>query len=111
MLSLDNAMGDDELVTFDERIRRLLETRGEVEYLAEPKLDGAGIELVYEGGRLAVGSTRGDGRVGEDVTANLRLCETIPLALRSGSKFAERVSVRGEVTLPIAGFERLNRSG
>jgi len=108
MLSLDNAMDAAEMRAFDERVRRLLELEGGIEYLAEPKLDGAGIELVYESGRLVVGSTRGDGRVGEDVTGNLRLCETIPTALRSSTPIGERVSVRGEVTLPIAGFERLN---
>jgi DNA ligase (NAD+) len=108
MLSLDNAMGADAMLAFDERVRRILEADGDIEYLGEPKLDGAGIELIYEAGRLVTGATRGDGRMGEDVTANLRLCETIPLALRAGSKFPKRVSVRGEVTLPVAGFERLN---
>ena len=108
MLSLDNAMGPEAMLAFDERVRRVLEAEGDVEYLGEPKLDGAGIELIYEAGRLTIGATRGDGRTGEDVTANLRLCETIPLALRPGSEFSKRVSVRGEVTLPIAGFERLN---
>jgi DNA ligase (NAD+) len=108
MLSLDNAMDAAEMLAFDERVRRVLELEGEIEYLAEPKLDGAGIELIYEAGRLVVGSTRGDGRMGEDVTGNLRLCKTIPSSLRSGTPFGKRVSVRGEVTLPIAGFERLN---
>jgi len=108
MLSLDNAMDAAEMIAFDERVRRALELEGEIAYLAEPKLDGAGIELVYEAGRLSVGSTRGDGRMGEDVTANLRLCKTIPFSLRTDPPFGERVSVRGEVTLPIAGFERLN---
>ncbi|MBW2542840.1 MAG: NAD-dependent DNA ligase LigA, partial [Deltaproteobacteria bacterium] len=108
MLSLDNAMDAAEMLAFDERLRRALEFEGEIEYLAEPKLDGAGIELVYEAGRLLVGSTRGDGRTGEDVTGNLRLCKTIPASLSSRTPFGKRVSVRGEVTLPIAGFERLN---
>jgi DNA ligase (NAD+) len=108
MLSLDNAMDAAEMLAFDERVRRVLELEGEIEYLAEPKFDGAGVELVYEAGQLVVGSTRGDGRMGEDVTGNLRLCKTIPSSLRSGTPFGERVSVRGEVTLPIAGFERLN---
>jgi DNA ligase (NAD+) len=108
MLSLDNAMDAAELLEFDARLRRALEVEGEIEYLAEPKLDGVGIELIYHDGHLVVGSTRGDGRVGEDVTGNLRLCETIPLALRDGTPFGERVSVRGEVMLPIARFERLN---
>ena len=108
MLSLDNAMDEAELRAFDERIRRLLGSDAPVEYLAEPKLDGASIELVYEDGVLAVGATRGDGRVGEDVTANLKLCPSLPLALAGAPRPAARVSVRGEVVLPIAAFERLN---
>jgi DNA ligase (NAD+) len=108
MLSLDNAMNEAEMAAFDERVRRLLD-REEVRYLAEPKLDGAGVELVYEDGRLAVGATRGDGRVGEDVTANLKQVLSVPLALR-GPAPAGRVSVRGEVIHPLAAFERLNRA-
>ena len=108
MLSLDNAMDEAELRAFDERIRRLLGTDTPVEYLAEPRLDGASIDLVYEDGVLAVGATRGDGRVGEDVTANLKLCPSLPLALAGAPRPAARVSVRGEVVLPIAAFERLN---
>jgi DNA ligase (NAD+) len=108
MLSLENAMDAGELRAFDERIRRLLGTEQPVEYLVEPKLDGASIELVYQDGGLSVGSTRGDGRVGEDVTANLKLCSSLPLVLSGAPKPAARVSVRGEVVLPIAAFERLN---
>jgi DNA ligase (NAD+) len=109
MLSLDNAMGSDEMLAFDERVRRILEIEGddEVAYVGEPKLDGAGIELVYEDRQLVVGATRGDGRTGEDVTANLRLCQSIPLVLAPSAP-AQRVSVRGEITLPVAAFERLN---
>jgi DNA ligase (NAD+) len=106
MLSLENAMNEAELRAFDERIRRLLGRDGPIEYVAEPKLDGASIELVYLDGRLAVGSTRGDGRVGEDVTANLKLCPSLPLAL--AGRAPTRVSVRGEVVLPLKAFERLN---
>jgi DNA ligase (NAD+) len=109
MLSLDNAMDETEMRTFDERVRRVLGSDAPVAYAGEPKLDGAGVELVYESGRLAVGATRGDGRVGEDVTANLRLVLTIPRTLaEKGPKPPRRVSVRGEVILPIAAFERLN---
>ncbi|HEY8155344.1 MAG TPA: NAD-dependent DNA ligase LigA [Myxococcota bacterium] len=108
MLSLDNAMDEAELRVFDERIRRLLGSDLPVAYLAEPKLDGASIELIYEGGVLVVGATRGDGRVGEDVTANLKLCPSLPLALAGADRPSGRVSVRGEVVLPIAAFERLN---
>jgi DNA ligase (NAD+) len=105
MLSLDNALDAEEMRAFDERVRREL---GEdvVSYVGEPKLDGAAVELIYQAGILAVGATRGDGRVGEDVTANLKRSASIPLVLRGEA--AERVSVRGEVALPIARFERLN---
>jgi DNA ligase (NAD+) len=106
MLSLDNAMNVDELRAFDERVRRILESDGPLEFVVEPKLDGAGVELVYEDGVLRVAATRGDGRVGEDVTANLRLCQSIPLRLEG--RAPGRVSVRGEAVLPIARFERLN---
>ena len=108
MLSLDNAMDEGELRAFDERIRRLLGSDTPVEYLAEPKLDGASIEVVYERGVLVVGATRGDGRVGEDVTANLKLCPSLPLTLVGAPRPSARVSVRGEIVLPIAAFERLN---
>ena len=106
MLSLDNAMSAEELRAFDERVRRMLEREEPLDYVVEPKLDGAGVELVYEDGALRVGATRGDGRIGEDVTANLRLSPSIPLALEGGAP--GRVSVRGEVVLPTARFERLN---
>ncbi len=108
MLSLDNAMDADEMRSFDDRVRRELEREEPIEYVAEPKLDGAAVELVYENGGFAVGSTRGDGRVGEDVTANLRLCPNIPLVLERRRPVPERVSVGGEIALPIARFERLN---
>ncbi len=107
MLSLDNAMDADEMRAFDERIRRVLDREEPVPLLGETKLDGASVELVYEGGHLVVGSTRGDGRVGEDVTANLRPVLSIPLALEADAP-PGRVSVRGEVVLPLAAFRRLN---
>ncbi len=108
MLSLDNAMDAEALAAFDQRLHRELRSEDPIEYVAEPKLDGAGIELVYESGRLAVGATRGDGRVGEEVTANLRQSQSIPLSLAGPGSRAERVSVRGEVVLPVDRFERLN---
>jgi DNA ligase (NAD+) len=109
MLSLDNAMDADELRGFDERIRRMLDREGAITFSVEPKLDGASVELVYERGLLRVGSTRGDGRVGEDVTANLKLLLSIPLKLDdTRMPVPDAVSVRGEVVLPIRHFERLN---
>jgi DNA ligase (NAD+) len=116
MLSLGNVQGDDELDEFDARVRRLLGlAAGEaVEYVAEPKLDGLAVELVYAKGVLAEGSTRGDGAVGEDVTANLRTVgrlganRGVPPGL-AGSGWPERLEVRGEVLLQKAHFEALNR--
>ena len=105
MLSLDNAMDADAMRAFDERVRRALDV-AEVEYVVDPKLDGAGVELVYERGELTVGATRGDGRVGEDVTANLRIAGCVPPRLAGPAP--ERVSVRGEIVMPKKGFERLN---
>ena len=106
MLSLDNAMNADEMRTFDERMRRELGDEANISYVGEPKLDGAGIELVYEDGVLAVGATRGDGHIGEEVTANLRQSASIPLRLAEDVR--GRVSIRGEVALPVARFEKLN---
>jgi len=108
MLSIDNAMDEAEFRAFDERVRKLLQSDAPVAYAGELKLDGAALELVYEDGELAVGATRGDGRVGEDVTPNVRQVRTIPARLDDRSPPA-RVSVRGEVVLPRRAFARLNR--
>ncbi len=111
MLSLDNAMDEAEMRAFVERVQKKLDRDGAIALLGEPKLDGLGVELVYEAGALTVGSTRGDGRVGEDVTANLRQVTGAPPVLRGEAlAFAERVSVRGEVVMTLGGFERLNKS-
>ena len=110
MLSLDNAMSDDETRAFDDRIRRLLGREEQsIEYVAEPKLDGAGAELIYQQGVLRQGLTRGDGKVGEDVTVNLRNIPSVPLRLATGDTSPpEVVSIRGEIVLPTADFQRLN---
>ena len=109
MLSLDNAMDADALRAFDERIRRMLgrETTP-IAYVIEPKLDGAGVELIYREGRLTQGLTRGDGAVGEDVSASLRHVLSIPLQLATETP-PEWASVRGEIVLPLERFRRLNR--
>ncbi|MDD5757508.1 MAG: NAD-dependent DNA ligase LigA [Desulfobulbaceae bacterium] len=107
MLSLENVFNQQELVDFEERLLRFLKACGPLEYVAEPKLDGLAVELVYVKGVLTVGSTRGDGLVGEDITANLKTIAAIPLRLR-GSDPPELLEVRGEVFLPIAGFQTLN---
>jgi len=111
MLSLDNAMDIAALRAFDERIRRMLGREAdEIDYVCEPKLDGAGVELIYDNGALAQGLTRGDGRVGEDVTSALRHVLTIPLELDARAGAVPAIaSVRGEIVLPRERFQRLNR--
>jgi DNA ligase (NAD+) len=103
MLSLANASSEAELRAFDERARKV--AGGGVGYVCELKIDGLAIALDYAGGAFARGGTRGDGRVGEDVTPNLRTVKSIPLRLRSSPEFIE---VRGEVFLGRRDFERLN---
>src|SRR3954451_21758965 len=108
MLSLDNAYNEEELRAFDERVRKGAGTGdAPVAYVAELKIDGLSIALTYENGRLVRGATRGDGSRGEDVTPNVRTIRAIPLSLRHGP--ADRIEIRGEVYLPRASFERLNR--
>lgn len=109
MLSLENAFTDGDIAEFDDRVKRFLglSASKEIAYVCEPKLDGLAVELVYENGTLTVGSTRGDGVVGENVTQNLKTVKNIPLRLE-GDNPPELLEVRGEVFLPIAAFQRLN---
>jgi DNA ligase (NAD+) len=107
MLSLDNAMGDEELADFDRRVRERLGTDQAVEYNAEPKIDGLAISLRYEDGLLVRAATRGDGERGEDVTANARTVHAIPLRLM-GEEWPTVLEVRGEVYMPRKGFAELN---
>jgi DNA ligase (NAD+) len=107
MLSLDNAYNEEELKAFDERLRRGLEgVEGPVPYVAELKIDGLGIALQYQGGRLVRAATRGDGTTGEDVTANVRTIKDIPHTLKGAPKGA--IEIRGEIYLPRKEFERTN---
>ncbi len=108
MLSLDNAFSDDDLAAFDQRVRDRLKSTDTIDYCCEPKLDGLAVSLLYRDGVLQRGATRGDGSNGEDITANLRTIGAIPLQL-SGSGFPPLLEVRGEVFMPKAGFEALNR--
>ncbi len=106
MLSLDNAFDDEEVSSFDRRVRERLAV-DEVEYVVEPKLDGLAISLRYEQGLLVQAATRGDGVTGEDVTHNVRTIPTVPLKLM-GSGWPDVLEVRGEVYMPMAGFEAFN---
>jgi DNA ligase (NAD+) len=113
MLSLENAFSEEDLAAFDRRVRKEL-SRDEVEYVAEPKLDGLAVNLLYQDGVLVRAATRGDGEVGEDVTHNVRAIRAIPLRLKGGD-FPARFEARGEVFMPKRGFlalnERARRSG
>ena len=110
MLSLDNATSPDDLREFEARIGRALPGAA-FTYVCEPKIDGLGVALVYERGRFVRGATRGDGRTGEDITANLRTIPSIPKILKPGPlASAEIVEVRGEVFMPREEFAKLNRS-
>ncbi|WP_326825230.1 NAD-dependent DNA ligase LigA [Streptosporangium sp. NBC_01756] len=106
MESLDNAFNADEISSWRTRAERLAE-RDPAPYLCELKIDGLAIALVYEKGRLVRGATRGDGRVGEDVTANVRTLADVPHRL-TGDGVPDLVEVRGEVYMPVEGFERFN---
>lgn len=112
MLSLDNAMNEDELTAFDEQVRRFLAkdgaARDEIEYTVEFKFDGVAVSLMYEDGVLKQAATRGDGTSGEDVTANIRTIKAIPLKLRGKAELRGTFEVRGEVLFRKKEFEALN---
>lgn len=107
MLSLDNAFSDEEVSDFDRRIRERLNWRQPLAYVCEPKLDGVAISLLYRDGVLERGATRGDGRRGEDITANVRTIRAVPLRL-SGDNVPPLVEIRGEIFMPRDGFEAFN---
>lgn len=113
MLSLDNAFNESELLGFDRRVRERLRSGGlepgEIEYVAEPKLDGTAVSLRYENGVLVLGATRGDGATGEDITHNVRTISAVPLRLR-GDNIPQMLEVRGEVFMPKEGFLAYNKS-
>ena len=110
MLSLNNAMDPQELVEFEERIQRFLKHNESIDYAVEPKIDGLAVEIVYVNGKFTLGSTRGDGINGEDITANLRTIRSIPLMLRAdGQGIPKRLEIRGEVFLPLKAFQKMNR--
>ncbi len=108
MLSLDNIFVAEELEDFEERIRRRLSSSEQITWTAEPKIDGLAVELIYKNGLLIEGSTRGNGLVGENITANLRTVRMIPLRLH-GTEVPDQLTVRGEVFLSYRDFAYLNQ--
>jgi DNA ligase (NAD+) len=111
LLSLNSVSAQSEVRNFDERVRRFLGgVEEEIEYVVEPKIDGLAMELVYENGVLSVGSTRGDGKTGEEITQNLRTIKTIPLRIFSDADAPPLplLEVRGEVFMPVSKFKELN---
>ena len=110
MLSLDNAFSDAEMMDFDRRIkdRINLDSSQNLTYACEPKLDGVAVSLIYQKGLLIRGATRGDGSIGEDITANVRTIKSIPLSLH-GDIFPELLEVRGEIYMPRDGFNHFNK--
>ena len=110
MLSLENAFDEEEVLAFDQRVRRFLNADSPVLYTAEPKLDGVAVEIVYENGRLVEASTRGDGYIGELITPHIRTIKTVPLTLLKtpDGPLPSRLEVRGEVFIPVEAFKQLN---
>ena len=107
MLSLQNAFDEDEIRAFDKRARAAV--GDDVKYCAELKIDGLAISITYDKGRLKRAATRGDGSVGEDVTANIKTIRSVPLSITPAAGLPDVFDVRGEVYFPIAAFEKLNR--
>jgi DNA ligase (NAD+) len=109
MLSLENAFSEEDMRDFDGRVKRFLGLPAgiEIDYVCEPKMDGLAVELVYTEGEFSVGSTRGDGFTGEDVTQNLKTVKSIPLRL-SALNPPRLLELRGEIYLPLSAFQRLN---
>ncbi|MDI6810184.1 MAG: NAD-dependent DNA ligase LigA [archaeon] len=107
LLSLNSVTAEEEVKDFDDRVRRML-GGAEIEYVVEPKIDGLAIELIYEDGSFVVGSTRGDGYTGENITQNLKTIKTIPLRIFADDAAPPLLEVRGEVFIPLSKFKELN---
>ena len=110
MLSLDNGFADEDILEFDKRVQRYLNSQSEILYTAEPKMDGVAVELVYEDGKLLAASTRGDGVTGELITANVKTIGAVPILMRAdrSSVVPSLLEVRGEVYIGIEAFKNWN---
>jgi DNA ligase (NAD+) len=111
MLSLDNGFNDGEILDFDNRVKKNLDTTDDIIYTAEPKMDGVAVELVYENGKLTAASTRGDGVTGELITANVKTIRAVPLLMQTSGLAGEpsHLEVRGEVFIGIEAFNNYNQ--
>lgn len=108
MLSLDNAFNETEILNFNNRILDRLKTLSSVNYAVEPKFDGVAVNILYEHGKFKQAATRGNGEVGEDITQNVRTIPSIPLTLR-GKDIPADIEIRGEIFMPLEGFNRYNK--
>lgn len=110
MLSLDNGFKDEDILEFDRRVKRNIGTQDEILYTAEPKMDGVAVELIYENGKLAAASTRGDGVTGELITSNVKTIQTVPLVMQTERLpvVPARLEARGEVFIGLEAFKKLN---
>ncbi|MBE1302051.1 MAG: NAD-dependent DNA ligase LigA [Alteromonadaceae bacterium] len=109
MLSLDNAFSNEDVAAFEKRLIDKLKREIDLTFSCEPKLDGLAVSILYVNGQYTRAATRGDGQTGEDITENVRTIDNVPLVLR-GNDYPERLEVRGEVFMPLAGFEKLNEN-
>ncbi|MFQ3198959.1 MAG: DNA ligase (NAD+) [Paraglaciecola sp.] len=109
MLSLDNAFDEPSVLAFEKRVKDRLKRDISIQFSCEPKLDGLAVSLLYEEGKLVRGATRGDGRVGENISSNVRTIANVPLTLR-GDNYPRRLEVRGEVIMTRSGFVKLNET-
>ena len=111
MLSLSNAFSEEDIIEFESKLKRLLETDSAITYVAEPKIDGVAVNLLYEKGVFTAGATRGDGLTGEDVTQNLKTIYSIPMKINEtpGLAIPERIEIRGEVYIDTQSFKKLNK--
>jgi DNA ligase (NAD+) len=110
MLSLDNGFSDEDILDFDRRVKRHLNSESHILYTAEPKLDGVAVELIYENGKLVTASTRGDGFTGEVITTNVKTIKAVPLVMQTDKRFPmpSRLEIRGEVFIGLDAFRKLN---
>ena len=108
MMSIDNAVDEQETREFDKRIKRFLKTEEEIEYVLQPKFDGVSASLTYVDGKFLHGATRGDGKTGEEITANVKTVRSVPLALSGRGRKPKLVEIRGEVIFPKSLFGKLN---